>query len=133
MEDSQNELNKKYLGVGLKFPLTFESGKTTALVEGMECLEQRVKILISTPQGRRVLRSQYGHILEELYDEQNDDVLGTRVRDCFINLITIYEPALVIDRGKTSTIRPTPESLSLKMVTSIPSININKDFDFPIR
>lgn len=67
-------MGRKYLGSGIRFPITLERGKVV-YTDDTSLINQSVHIILSTPVRNRIFVPEFGSRLSELVFEPNDEVL----------------------------------------------------------
>ena len=60
---------RAFLGSGWRFPISIDPGGEVALVDGEECVEQSVRMILDTRLGERAMRPDFGAGLEALVYE----------------------------------------------------------------
>ena len=93
-----NNSIKSFLGTGWGFPPTFS---TTASAVGMLSNEEDIKssleILLTTRQGERVMRPDYGCNLDELVFEPLTTTFKSYIKDLITTAILYYEPRIDVN------------------------------------
>jgi phage baseplate assembly protein W len=90
-------LNKSFLGIGWKFPPTFdkESG-SIMLVSEAEDIKESLEIILSTRKGERVMLADFGCDLHHLaFEAVNGNMIG-RLRTMIIEAIAAFEPRITL-------------------------------------
>ena len=91
--------SKSFLGTGWGFPPTF---KNTLLQVGMlsdeDDIRSSLEILLSTRQGERVMRQDYGCNLDQLVFEPLTTTFKTYIKDLINTAILYYEPRITVDK-----------------------------------
>ncbi len=87
--------DKSFLGTGWSFPPSFVKDKEEGRVEMVsneKDIKESLQILLSTTQGERILRSDYGLNLEKLLFEPLDTALESYMQDLIKDAILFHEP-----------------------------------------
>src|SRR5678815_4411757 len=91
-------ITKSFLGTGWGFPPSFsnKSGEVGLLSDEVD-IQSSLEILLSTRQGERVMRQDYGCNLDELVFEPLTTTYKTYIKDLIATAIHYYEPRIDID------------------------------------
>ncbi|WP_236675944.1 GPW/gp25 family protein [Chryseolinea lacunae] len=92
-------ITKSFLGTGWGFPPTFS--KTTGqvgMLSDVDDIQSSLEILLSTRQGERVMRQDYGCNLEELVFEPLTTSFKTYIKDLIATAILYYEPRIEVNK-----------------------------------
>lgn len=90
---------KTFLGVGWKFPPTFDkSTGSIMLVSEEEDIRESLFILLSTKQGERIMLPEYGCDLHKLVFESIDSSMITKAKGMVENAILYFEPRIILDK-----------------------------------
>ena len=93
------EISKSYLGTGWSFPPSFiKPSHEVAMLSDEPDIESSLKILLSTRQGERVMRPDYGCNLDELVFEPLTTTFKTYIKDLISTAILYYEPRIDVNR-----------------------------------
>ncbi|MFA0964168.1 GPW/gp25 family protein [Roseivirga sp. BDSF3-8] len=89
---------KTFLGVGWKFPPTFEKNTgSVMLVSEEEDIRESLRILLSTRKGERVMLPDYGCDLSFAAFDTIDSALFSRIRSAIEYAILYYEPRIILE------------------------------------
>ncbi len=130
---AQNTLqdNKGFLGRGWKFPPEFNTGHQSAeLIQFEADIRESLIILLSTIQGERVMRPNYGTTVYDLLFEPLDLNVGTLVSEEVKRSILVHEPRVFVDKV-TPTQDPFAGFLELSIEYTIISTNTRSNLVFP--
>lgn len=87
-----------FLGTGWHFPPTFtDQGGGVWQVAGEECIRQSLQILLTTAQGERVMREDFGCDLQRFLFEEMDSRLAGDVAAFVKSALLRHEPRIVVD------------------------------------
>lgn len=90
--------NKLYLGVGWGFPIQADAQGAFARAEYEESVRQSIWIILSTAQGERVMRPDFGCGIYDLVFEMNSATTAGRVSQAVREALQAFEPRIdVID------------------------------------
>jgi len=93
------EISKSFLGTGWSFPPSFiKPSHEVAMLSDEPDIESSLKILLSTRQGERVMRPDYGCNLDELVFEPLTTTFKTYIKDLISTAILYYEPRIDVNR-----------------------------------
>ena len=93
-----NKVIKSFLGTGWGFPPTFSN--TTfdmEMISDEDDIKSSLEILLSTRQGERVMRPDYGCNLDELVFEPLTTTFKTYIKDLIATAILYYEPRIEVN------------------------------------
>ena len=94
-----SKILKSFLGTGWGFPPSFSN--ITAQVEMLSNeadIKSSLEILLSTRQGERVMRPDYGCNLDELVFEPLTTTFKTYIKDLIATAILYYEPRIDVNK-----------------------------------
>jgi phage baseplate assembly protein W len=90
---------KTFLGIGWKFPPTFErSTGSIMLVSEEEDIRESLYILLSTKPGERIMLPDYGCHLNKMVFESVDTSMITRIQSMVRSSILFFEPRIILDK-----------------------------------
>lgn len=88
-----------FLGTGWGFPPQFDkAARQVGMLSDEDDIRSSLEILLSTRQGERILRSDYGCNLDELLFEPLTTSFKTYIQDLIATAILIYEPRIDVDK-----------------------------------
>jgi len=89
---------KTFLGVGWKFPPTFDkTSGSVMLVSEEEDIRESLFILLSTKPGERTMLPEYGCDLNKMIFESIDSSLITEMKGMIENAILYFEPRIILN------------------------------------
>src|SRR6478735_6935044 len=94
-----NNAVKSFLGTGWGFPPTFSSiSPEVGMISNEADIKSSLEILLTTRQGERVMRPDYGCNLDELVFEPLTTTFKTYIKDLISTAILYYEPRIEVNR-----------------------------------
>ncbi|HEY1869961.1 MAG TPA: GPW/gp25 family protein [Chitinophagaceae bacterium] len=92
-------ITKSFLGTGWGFPPTFSKNLVeVGMLSDEDDIRSSLEILLSTRQGERVLRPDYGCNLNELVFEPLTTTFKTYIKDLINTAILYYEARITVDK-----------------------------------
>ena len=89
---------KSFLGTGWGFPPTFNNTSSQVeMISNEEYIKSSLEILLTTRQGERVMRPDYGCNLDELVFEPLTTTFKTYIKDLIATAILYYEPRIDVN------------------------------------
>ncbi len=89
---------KSFLGTGWGFPPTFNNTSSQVeMISNEEDIKSSLEILLTTRQGERVMRPDYGCNLDELVFEPLTTTFKTYIKDLIATAILYYEPRIDVN------------------------------------
>lgn len=89
---------KTFLGIGWKFPPTFDKRiKSVEMVSEEEDIRQSLYILLSTKQGERIMRPDYGSDVQTMIFEPIDANTTTYLKESIRRAVLYFEPRITLD------------------------------------
>ena len=89
-------MNRKILGTGWKFPISFDSGEVE-LVKEDEDIREAILIILNTATGERVMRPKFGCGIHNypfsVINSSNIMMIESEIRTA----LTLYEPRVTIE------------------------------------
>ena len=90
---------KTFLGIGWKFPPTFDKRiKSVEMVSEEEDIRQSLYILLSTKQGERIMRPDYGSDVQSMIFEPIDGNTTTYLKESIRRAILYFEPRITLEQ-----------------------------------
>jgi uncharacterized protein len=124
--------NSAFLGRGWAFPPAFGNrGKTVAMVEGEQDIEQSLHILFTTRLRERVLHHPYGTDFEAYLFEDLDEQLLTDIQKMVTDAVETYEPRIILDRVDFLVHPKDPSALHIELEFTIKGTNARHNLVFP--
>ena len=127
----ENE-NIAFLGTGWGFPPSFSrTEEGPELVSGAEDIRQSLEILLSTPQGERITRPDYGCNLTQLLYEPLTIGLTTYIKDLIRTAILYHEPRIRLERVDIA-VNPEREGIiDISIDYTIKTTNTRTNYVYP--
>lgn len=92
------EENKSFLGRGWTFPVTFRAGSySVELSEEEKDIKESLIVLLTTSQGERVMRHEYGANLENMLFESINVTTATIIINRLKRAILFHEPRVEVN------------------------------------
>ena len=89
---------KTFLGIGWKFPPTFDKRiKSVEMVSEEEDIRQSLYILLSTKQGERIMRPDYGSDVQTMIFEPIDANTTTYLKESIRRAVLYFEPRITLE------------------------------------
>jgi phage baseplate assembly protein W len=108
-------MTKEFLGVGWKFPVRATPAGRIALSQYEEDIKEAIWIILSTANGERVMRPDFGCGIHDLVFAPINTATLTLVESSVREALTVYEPRIELIRVK-ATAEPSEEG---KLLVSI--------------
>jgi phage baseplate assembly protein W len=125
-------ISKSFLGTGWGFPPTFS--KTTGAVNILSDkadIQSSLEILLSTRQGERVLRYDYGCNLDELVFEPLTTTFKTYIKDLISTAILYYEPRIQVNKIELDDTGELEGKILISVDYTVRSTNSRYNFVYP--
>jgi len=121
-----------FLGSGWAFPLRFDP-RTRALVmsEGVEDIEESLRILLSTHPGERIMQPAYGCAIRRFAFESMSDHVLTEMRELIRRAVLFHEPRILLESVETEVLDATSGQLLLRLNYRVRSTNTSHNLVFP--
>ena len=125
-------VSKSFLGTGWGFPPAF-SNKTqrVGMLSDEEDIRSSLEILLSTRQGERVLRPDYGCNLDELVFEPLTTTFKTYIKDLISTAILYYEPRISVDKIELDDTGEMEGRILISIDYTVRSTNSRFNFVYP--
>src|SRR6476660_7562664 len=92
-------ITKSFLGTGWGFPPSFSNkAAQVGLLTDEDDIQSSLEILLSTRQGERVMRQDYGCNLDEMVFEPLTTTFKTYIKDLISTAILYYEPRIQVNK-----------------------------------
>lgn len=89
---------KTFLGIGWAFPPTFDKRiKSVEMVSEAEDIRQSLYILLSTKQGERIIRPEYGSDVQSMIFEPIDVNTKTYLKESIRRAVLHFEPRITLN------------------------------------
>lgn len=94
-----NKVIKSFLGTGWGFPPKFSNiTPGVEMISNEDDIQSSLEILLTTRQGERVMRPEYGCNLDELIFEPLTTTFKTYIKDLVATAILYYEPRIDVNK-----------------------------------
>lgn len=122
------------LGTGIRFPAMFSRvTKKTAVIRGIEKVNQSLGDIFSTRKGERVLNPEYGSDFHRLLFEINDEVLSDLLKIYALEAIERWEPRISVEDIKVIPSEDDEHAVNLIISYKISNSNIRGSYIYPFR
>lgn len=89
--------NKTFLGIGWKFPPTFDKKSgSVMLVSEEEDIKESLKILLSTKPGERIMLPEYGCNLHRMIFDAINSSMITEIKGMIREAVLYFEPRILL-------------------------------------
>jgi phage baseplate assembly protein W len=123
---------KSFLGTGWSFPPAFnKSEKQVKMISDEEDIESSLEILLSTRQGERIMRPDYGCNLDELVFETLTTTFKTFIKDLVSTAILYHEPRIEVNKIELDDTGELEGRILIKIEYIVRSTNSRFNFVFP--
>ena len=127
-----NKVIKSFLGTGWNFPPAFSSAVPgPAMISDEDDIRSSLEILLTTRQGERVMRPDYGCNLDELVFEPLTTTFKTYIKDLIATAILYYEPRIDVDKIELDDTGELEGKILIIIEYKIKSTNSRFNFVFP--
>jgi phage baseplate assembly protein W len=127
-----SSIANKFIGLGWKFPVEFDSHSgSVAMCGGEESITNSLKVLFATAIGERVMRPDYGSELDSFVFETPGRSVLTYMEAVVSNAILFNEPRIILDEVK---IQQQGSDLAMLLITvsyTIAATNSRYNFVYP--
>src|SRR5208337_2605509 len=87
-------MTKTFLGVGLGFPIQFDSSGAIATAKYEESVRQSIWIILGTSKGERMMRPEFGCGIYNLVFEVNSASTSGKVAQAVREALVVQEPRI---------------------------------------
>ncbi|MBO9700580.1 MAG: GPW/gp25 family protein [Sporocytophaga sp.] len=123
---------KTFLGVGWKFPPTFDkTSGSVMLVSEEEDIRESLFILLSTKPGERTMLPEYGCDLNKMIFESIDSSLITEMKGMIENAILYFEPRIILNEIDISQDKTNDGLLLIDVQYTIRKTNKRSNMVYP--
>lgn len=123
---------KSFLGTGWGFPPTFsKSTQPIGMLSDELDIQSSLEILLSTRQGERVMRQDYGCNLDELVFEPLTTTFKTYIKDLIATAILYYEPRIDVNKIDLDNTGELDGRILISIDYTVRSTNSRFNFVFP--
>jgi phage baseplate assembly protein W len=124
--------SKSFLGTGWGFPPTFSTTlQQVEMLSDEADIKSSLEILLSTRQGERVLRPDYGCNLDELVFEPLTTTFKTYIIDLINTAILYYEPRITVDKIELDDTGETEGRILIAIDYTVRATNSRFNFVYP--
>jgi uncharacterized protein len=121
-----------FLGRGWAFPASFSAGGgDVEMANGVEDIEQSLRILLGTWQGERVMQETFGCDLGRLVFEQLDQRLINTVDRLITSAVLEHEPRIKLDRVDVARAAEGPSAIIITVHYTVRATNSRYNIVFP--
>ncbi len=125
-------ISKNFLGTGWSFPPQFNKNTFSVDMLSDEAdIKSSLEILLSTRQGERVMRPDYGCNLDELLFEPLTTTFKTYIKDLIATAILYHEPRIEVNRIDLDDSGELGGKIVILIDYTIRSTNSRFNFVFP--
>ena len=127
-----SKLLKSFLGTGWGFPPAFSnSTDTVGMLSDADDIQSSLEILLSTRQGERVMRPDYGCNLDELVFESLTTTFETYIKDLIATAILYHEPRIEVNKISLDDTGELEGRILITIDYTIRSTNSRYNFVYP--
>ena len=125
-------ISKSFLGTGWGFPPSFNKtlGEVDMLSNEAD-IQSSLEILLSTRQGERAVRSDYGCNLDELIFEPLTTTFKTYIKDLISTAILYYEPRIDVNKIELDSTGELDGRILISIDYTVRSTNSRFNFVYP--
>ncbi|NEO72970.1 GPW/gp25 family protein [Moorena sp. SIO3H5] len=87
-------MSKPFLGIGVGFPISLDTGGDFQLAEYEESVRQSIVIILSTAKGERAMRPDFGCSIYDLVFEPNSPATAGKVSQAIQEALLFFEPRI---------------------------------------
>ena len=125
-------LNKSFLGIGWKFPPTFDKDSGSAiLVSEEQDIKESLEIILSTKKGERVMIPDFGCDLHKLTFEAVNSSMIAQFKSMISEAINEFEPRITLNDVLINTSKSLDGFLIVTIDYTINSSNTSNNMVFP--
>jgi uncharacterized protein len=125
-------ISKSFLGTGWGFPPSFSKiPAVVSMLSDEEDVQSSLEILLSTRQGERVMRQDYGCNLDELVFESLTTTFKTYIKDLISTAILYYEPRIDVNKIDLDDTGEIDGRILITVDYTVRSTNSRFNFVFP--
>jgi len=123
---------KTFLGVGWKFPPTFDkTSGSVMLVSEEEDIKESLNILLSTKPGERIMIPEYGCNLQKMVFEGIGVSTITQIKSMIQDAILFFEPRIILENIEVSKDSENDGLLLVNLVYTIRKTNKRSNMVYP--
>ncbi len=123
---------KTFLGVGWKFPPTFDKkAGSVVLVSEEEDIRESLRIIMSTKKGERVMMPDFGCDLHHLAFEGIDGTLINEIDRLIRHAVLYFEPRIILNDVDIDTSAYLDGLLNINLEYTVRSVNKRSNMVYP--
>ena len=123
---------KTFLGVGWKFPPTFDKrAGSVVLVSEEEDIRESLRILLTTKKGERVMLPEFGCDLHHMVFESIDSNLISEMKRLIQQAVLYFEPRIILEEVVINTNRQLDGILEINLIYIIRKVNKRSNMVYP--
>ncbi len=127
-----SKIIKSFLGTGWGFPPRFSNAKADVeMISDEVDIQSSLEILLTTRQGERVMRPDYGCNLDELVFEPLTTTFKTYIKDLIATAILYYEPRIDINKIELDDTGELDGRILISIDYTVSATNSRFNFVFP--
>ncbi|MFN6944062.1 MAG: GPW/gp25 family protein [Cytophagaceae bacterium] len=124
--------NKTFLGIGWKFPPTFEKESgSVMLVSEEDDIRESLHILLSTKPGERVMLPEFGCNIQSMIFENLNNTLKNEMRGRIEHAVLYFEPRIILEEISVEESPENPEIINIKLDYTIRKTNKRTNMVYP--
>jgi uncharacterized protein len=125
-------IRKSFLGTGWGFPPAFSNAAgSVGLLVNEDDIQSSLEILLTTRQGERVMRPDYGCNLNELVFEPLTTTFKTYIKDLISTAILYYEPRIEVNKIALDDTGELDGKILISIDYTVRATNSRFNFVFP--
>ena len=124
--------SKSFLGTGWSFPPAFNKNeKQVKMISDEVDIQSSLEILLSTRQGERIMRPDYGCNLDELVFETLTTTFKTYIKDLVSTAILYHEPRIEVNKIELDDTGELDGRIVITIEYTVRATNSRFNFVFP--
>ena len=127
-------VDKKFLGVGWRFPPTFHKHADTisaAMVAEEDDIRESLEILLSTRPGERIMQPAYGCRIHAMIFESINENTITEIKDAIERAILFFEPRISLNSIDVDTSDSYEGRLNIQLNYTVRTTNTRSNIVYP--
>lgn len=126
------ELSRKFIGRGWKFPVEFrKSDRSVCMLTGEEDIENSLRIIFETRMGERVMQPDFGSELDSFLFAQVTRSTITYMQAVISNAILFHEPRIVLNDVEINVPAAAPDRLDVNVDYTVSATNNRYNYVYP--
>ena len=126
------ELSKKFIGRGWKFPVEFrKEDRSVCMLTGEEDIRNCLEIIFKTKMGERVMQPDFGSELDSFLFAQVTRSTITYMQAVISNAILFHEPRIVLNDVEIVQSDEDPERLEVNIDYTVSATNNRYNYVYP--